>query len=210
MTKKAVLWDMDGTLLDSEPLHISALAQAMQLKGMVPPDDLHILVNGMSADNVYTWLKRSFGLTEPFETWIAIKYKIYLQRVAEVTAFPEAIALWNRLRAAGVKQAIVSNSDRLLIEANLNHLSFNTAKQITVSRNDVRLGKPEPEPYLRAAWLLNIDPSDAIVLEDSPAGAQAGIAAAMTTFMVPNTPAQTPKGAQKLQSFDQIADLCGL
>lgn len=210
MTKKAVLWDMDGTLIDSEPLHISALGQAMQIKGMTPPDDLYMIVNGMSADTVYAWLGREFGFNELFDDWIKVKYKIYLQRMDEIKAFPDALALWNRLRKAGVKQAIVSNSDRLIVEANLNHLNLGMTKQITVSRNDVRAGKPQPESYLRAAWLLEVDPSDTIVVEDSQTGAEAGVMAGMTTFMVPDTPAQTPSGAQKLRDFDEIAVLCEL
>lgn len=209
MTIKAVLWDMDGTLIDSEHLHISSLGQAMAIKGMQVPDDLYLFVNGMAAEEVYDWIKRDFGFDEAFDDWIKVKYEIYMRRLDEVRPFKDAISLWDRLNSAGIKQAVVSNSDRLIVDANLNHLGLESARQITVSRNDVRDGKPYPEPYLRAAWLLNVEPSECIVLEDSPTGAIAGVAAGMATFMVPNTPSETPKGVNKLTSFTEIDRLCG-
>lgn len=208
--KKAVLWDMDGTLLDSEQLHVSALSQAMEVRGLTVPDDLHLHVTGMAADDVYRWLVRDLGLVDPFADWIEIKYRNYMNRIDEVRPFPEATGLWQRLKGAGIKQAVVSNSDRLIVDANLNHLQLGQAHQVTVSRNDVRRGKPDPESYLRAAWLLEVDPADAIVLEDSPTGVQAGVAAGMASYMIPYTPLAAPVGVQKLDTLDQIAEMCGL
>jgi len=78
--------------------------------------------------------------------------------------------------------AIVSNSDRMLVDANLRAAGLQVPGLVSVARNDVRFGKPRPEPYLRAAWLLGVDPSDCIVVEDSVPGARAGLAAGMTVI----------------------------
>ncbi|WP_136443748.1 HAD family hydrolase [Pacificoceanicola onchidii] len=210
MPIKAVLWDMDGTLIDSEHLHISATAQAMEGLGLTAPNDLFLRINGMAAGDVHKWLQQDYGLDLQFDDWIKRKHNTYMRRIGEIAVFSQAYDLWQDLQSTGVKQAVVSNSDRLTVEANLGHLGLNNARQISVSRNDVRNGKPDPEPYLRAAWLLEVAPGDCIVLEDSEAGAKAGLAAGMTTFLVPNTPAQLPEGASRLKSFREIAVICGL
>ncbi len=75
---------------------------------------------------------------------------------------------------------------------------------ITVARNDVRRGKPDPEGYLRAAWLLEMAPADCIVVEDSPSGAAAGLAAGMVTLFVPHSTLPAPAGTHRL---DEMADL---
>lgn len=204
MTKKAVLWDMDGTLIDSEPLHARALKQAMATQGLIIPDDLEQRVTGLAADAVYDWLCQELGLSVAFEGWIALKYSAYLDRVHQIRPFAKALELWRTLDRAGIAQAIVSNSDRRIVDANLTHAGIAKARQITVSRNDVRHGKPNPEPFLRAAWLLGTAPKDCIVLEDSPTGALAGLAAGMTVFFVPHTPLMPPTGVQRLRDFDEI------
>lgn len=86
------------------------------------------------------------------------------------------------LEKAGVPYAIVSNSDRMLVDANLRAVGLQRPDFISVSRNDVREGKPAAEPYLRGAYLLGVEPSHCIVVEDSVPGARAGLAADMTVI----------------------------
>ncbi|MDO6732765.1 HAD family phosphatase [Marinovum sp. 2_MG-2023] len=180
----AILWDMDGTLVDSEPLHESALRAAMRKAGIKPPDELHSKVLGMSADAVFAWLREDHGLSLDFSDWIKLKYAHYLANVAEVRAIPEALEIWAMAEHRGLQQAVVSNSDRLIVDANLRQTNLARAEFKSVSRNDVRRGKPDPEPYLRAAWLLDVPPAACIVIEDSPTGALAGAAAGMQTFLL--------------------------
>ena len=73
---------------------------------------------------------------------------------------PGALEIFRDLKALGVIQGVVSNSDRLIVDANIRAIDIHEAGMRTVSRNDVRDGKPYPEPYLRAAWLAGIDPED--------------------------------------------------
>lgn len=195
MAPQAVFWDMDGTLVDSEPLHDAALSSAMLSVGLTPPDDLHERVLGQSAAHVYAMMRDEFGLDMPFETWIALKYGYYLDNVAGLKPRPGAVEVYRDLKAGGTAQAIVSNSDRLIVDANLRAVGLSHAGMKTVSRNDVREGKPHAEPFLRAAWLAGVDPGRAVVVEDSFTGALAGLAAGMRTLFWPERPMPGPAGA---------------
>ena len=76
---------------------------------------------------------------------------------------------------------------------------------VTVSRNDVRDGKPRPEPYLRAAWLLRAYSKDCLVVEDSVTGAQSGLAAGMHVMFWPESDAVTPQGAERMVDLAHLA-----
>lgn len=204
---KALLWDMDGTLVDSEPLHEHALAEAMRHYGITPPDGFHEAVLGMGARAAFDWLSAHSSLDVSFSEWIATKYDIYKSGADRIAPIAGALDVWRAAQAAGMPQAIASNSDRIIVDTNLGAVGVTTAGLVSVSINDVREGKPAPEIYQRAAWLLGVDPSDAIVLEDSGTGALAGLRAGATVYMVPDTPAPTPEGAHKLESFDQLRAL---
>ena len=194
MNPKAVIWDMDGTLIDSEPLHADALAAALNVVGLAPVDGLHEKVIGLSADAVYDWLCNHHGLTLPFADWIVIKYDRYLDRLGELRPMPGALEFWAETSSIGLAQAVASNSDRIIVDANLKQIGVTRPGLATVSRNDVRAGKPDPEIYLRAAWLLGVDPSEAVALEDSLTGARAAVAAGMRTFMIGGSPHSVPDG----------------
>ncbi len=210
MTPQAVFWDMDGTLVDSEPLHDAALSSAMQSVGLTPPDDLHQRVLGQSAAHVYAMMCDEFGLDVPFEQWIALKYEYYLDNVAGLKPRPGAVEVYRELKAGGVAQAVVSNSDRLVVDANLRMVGLAHAGMKTVSRNDVREGKPHAEPFLRAAWLAGVDPSRAVVVEDSFTGALAGLAAGMRTLFWPERPMAGPAGAVVVDDIAQLRAELGL
>ncbi len=210
MTPKAVFWDMDGTLVDSEPLHEAALVAALRSVGIAPPTDLHERVLGVSAGPVYAMLRDEFGLDLPFDDWIVRKYSHYLPLTETLKPRPGAIEIFNELRERGVAQAVVSNSDRLIVDANLRVVGLSYPGMKTVSRNDVREGKPHPEPFLRAAWLAGIEPGEAIAIDDSWTGAQAALAAGMKTIFWPEKPMAGPDGALNLNSIAEVRAELGL
>ena len=210
MTPKAVFWDMDGTLTDSEPLHEAALIAALRSAGVTPPPDLHARVLGISAWPVYEMLRDEHGLALPFEEWIVRKYDHYWPLVEGLKPRPGAIEIFNELRARGVPQAVVSNSDRMVVDANLRAVGLAYPGMKTVSRNDVREGKPHPEPFLRAAWLAGIDPKEAVAVDDSWTGATAALAAGMKTIFWPEKPMAGPEGAINLNSIAELRAELGL
>ena len=210
MTPKAVFWDMDGTLVDSEPLHEAALVAALRSVGIAPPVDLHERVLGIAAAPVYEMLRSEFGLDLPFDDWIVRKYDHYMPMAETLKPRPGAIEVFNELRALGVQQAVVSNSDRVIVDANLSAVGLIYPGMRTISRNDVREGKPHPEPFLRAAWLAGVDPSDAVAVDDSVTGATSGLAAGMRTIFWPEAPMAGPPGAVVINSAEELRAQLGL
>lgn len=210
MTPKAVFWDMDGTLVDSEPLHEAALIAALHSVGIAAPANLHERVLGIAAWPVYEMLRDEFGLGLAFDDWIVRKYDHYLPMAETLKPRPGAIEIYNELRALGVAQAVVSNSDRLVVDANLRMVGLFYPGMKTISRNDVREGKPHAEPFLRAAWLAGVDPADAVAVEDSVTGSTAGLAAGMKTIFWPEAPMAGPPGAIVINSADELRAELGL
>jgi HAD superfamily hydrolase (TIGR01509 family) len=210
MTPKAVFWDMDGTLVDSEPLHEAALAAALRSVGVTPPTDLHQRVLGIAAWPVYEMLRDEFGLSLPFDDWIVRKYDHYLPMAETLKPRPGAIEVFNELRALGVEQAVVSNSDRVIVDANLSAVGLIYPGMRTISRNDVIEGKPHPEPFLRAAYLAGVDPKDAFAVDDSVTGATSGLAAGMKTIFWPEAPMEGPPGAIVINSAEELRAQLGL
>ena len=210
MTPKAVYWDMDGTLTDSEPLHDEALVSAMKSVGISPPPDLHERVLGIAAWPVYEMMRDEFGLKLPFDDWIRRKYAYYLSHVGGLRPRDGALEIFRDLQRMGVVQAVVSNSDRLIVDANLTAVGLIYPGMRTVSRNDVIDGKPLPEPFLRAAYLAGVDPADAFAVDDSLTGAMAGLAAGMKTIFWPEAPMEGPPGAIVINSAEELRAQLGL
>ena len=210
MLPKAVYWDMDGTLIDSEPLHEMSLVVALKGLGIEPPHDLHERVLGVAAYPVYEMLRDEFGLDLPFDHWIVRKYAHYLDNAPLLKPRPGALEIFGDLKLRGVVQGVVSNSDRLIVDANMRAIDIHEAGMRTVSRNDVREGKPFPEPYLRAAWLTGIDPAETFVMEDSWPGTLAGLAAGMKTIFWPESPQAGPEGALVANSAEEVRAHLGL
>ncbi len=210
MTPKAVYWDIDGTLIDSEPLHDEALVSAMRTVGITPPPDLHDRVLGIPAWPVYEMMRDEFGLTMPYDHWIRLKYDYYLKRAPDLKPREGAVEIFRDLQRMGVVQAVVSNSDRLIVDANLRALGLAEPGMKNVSRNDVREGKPDAEPYLRAAWLTGVAPADTVVMEDSPTGSLAGLAAGMRTIFWPQQPMEGPEGVMVADSASDVRKLLGM
>lgn len=179
MIRCAVLFDMDGTLALSEETHHRALADVLQDLGIEKPDQFDAKMTGQSMHALYAALKQHTSLSLSYAQLAAAKNQAFLSRIDELRWRPGAREAMKAAHEAGYHVAVVTNSDRILLDASLRLLGITIPDQITVSRNDVKEGKPQPEPYLRAAWLLGLPPSACVVVEDSHAGATAGIRAGM-------------------------------
>ncbi len=208
---RAVLWDIDGTLALSEPFHLRVLQAIAREYGIELPDEFHEEMVGRTAEESFVLVCERYGLKEDFGRWIERKYRRYVEVAPEIPSRPGAIEAFRRLRAAGVLQALVSNSDRIVVEANVRALGLLIPRLVTVTVNDVRLGKPNPEPYLRAAHLLGVEPAACVVVEDSPTGARAGVAAGMRVLGWPENPHFVfPDGAIVVRHDDIGAALADL
>jgi beta-phosphoglucomutase len=181
----AVLWDLDGTLADSEEYHWLSWRDAMRIEGVDLSYDRFLASFGQRNDRILgAWL----GQVEPqrmrrIGDWKEAEYR----RLAEergMTPLPGAREWVERLRAAGWKQAIASSAPRLNVETMLRVLQMDGLIDAIVSAEEVSKGKPDPDVFLAAAAALSIPPPRCIVVEDAPAGVEAGRRAGMRTIGV--------------------------
>ncbi|WP_373560212.1 MULTISPECIES: HAD family hydrolase [unclassified Rhodococcus (in: high G+C Gram-positive bacteria)] len=185
---KAVLWDMDGTLLDSEKLWDVAMHElAAELGGVMTPSTRHSII-GASGPNA---LATIFGALEldPTAAALADAAAWVNGRVTELFSLgipwrPGAQEALRTVRESGLRTALVTNTERVLAEQALDTLGREHF-DITVCGDEVPRGKPEPDPYLRAAELLGIAPEHCLAVEDSPTGSAAAEAAGCAVLVVP-------------------------
>jgi beta-phosphoglucomutase-like phosphatase (HAD superfamily) len=185
MMIEAVLWDIDGTLLDSEPYHFNSIVAVCQAHGQTVPKSEYDRLLGRSMAEVYAMLNAVQPLPLDLAGLAAACSDYYVTHVADVPARAGALEKVAELAERGILQACVSNSTRRVVQANMGAIAMPEALRFALSRDDVTHGKPHPKPYLRAAERLGVHPSACIVVEDSPIGARAAKAAGMVTIAWP-------------------------
>lgn len=186
---RAVLWDMDGTLVDSAEHHYQAWRATMAELGRPLARDEFAATFGQRNDAV---LRRYIGphvTADEIERTGTAKEERYraLIAAAGITPLPGVREWLTRLQAAGWRQAIASSGPRRNSEAILAALGVAAMFDLIVSAEDVRHGKPDPEVFLTAAERLAVAPARCVVVEDAPMGIEAGRRAGMATLGVLNT-----------------------
>ncbi len=183
---RAVVFDMDGVLTDSEPL-INAAAIAMFLeRGIrVKPEDFHPFI-GTGENRYIGGVAEKYGVPLDIAAAKQRTYEIYLALVPEqLHAFPGAVELVRSCQGADLKIAVASSADRIKIEANLHKIGLPPSEwDAVVSADDVVHKKPAPDIFLAAARKLGLAPSGCVVVEDAINGIQAAKAAEMRCVAV--------------------------
>lgn len=214
---QAVLWDMDGLLVDTEPVWTVAEEElALQLGG-VWSEQLKAAIVGTRLDVAIPLILEHYG-REASPAEVAWASDWLLNRMVElfsqgVVALPGAVELLNAVAAAGVPQALVSSSYRVLVDSVLSH-GFGPFA-LTLAGDEVVHGKPHPEPYLTAAARLGVDPARCVVLEDSAAGVLSAQGAGCAAVAVPSVEGVSFVAGTRLKVRPSlvglgIADLAGL
>ncbi len=182
---RAVLFDVDGTLVDSERAHALAMVDVLTAHGHALPEGFDEQATGQPMQLLYEWLMAELGLALSYREFLDANHAAYRVRTAELAMRRGAAEAIDAVRRAGARMAVVSNAERIVLEGNLNAVGLNAIDLVSVSRNDVLRPKPDPEPYLRAAYLLEVEPAECVVVEDSVPGAMAGLAAGMRVVAWP-------------------------
>jgi HAD superfamily hydrolase (TIGR01509 family) len=212
---RAVIFDMDGVLTDSEPLICAAAVAMFKEKGLeVQLEDFRPFV-GMGENRYIGGVAEKYGL--PLDILSAKKrtYEIYLDLVPKhLRAFPGAQSLVRSCQRAGLKIALASSADAIKIDANLREIGLPPEQwDAVVTGEDVERRKPEPDIFLYAAQKLAISPSRCVVVEDAVNGVEAARAAGMRCVAVAQTfPAVLLKEAhlvRKSVAELTLADLTG-
>ncbi len=205
LAARAVLWDLDGTLVDSAPHHWIAWRETMRAEGVTITYEQFLATFGKKNDLILReWLgedvepERSRRIGEEKEAH-------YRRLVAErgLTPLPGAAEWVARLHGDGWRQAIASSAPRLNVEAVLAVVDFGGAFGAVVTAEDVTAGKPDPDVFLTAAARLGVPPARCIVVEDAAAGIEAARRAGMRAVGV--SPHVTLEADVSVRSLDELA-----
>lgn len=181
---KAYLFDMDGTVADTMPLHFLSWTQAVEEAGGNFPEDLFYAWGGVPLLGVVRNLNRHFGYSLDPAAVAHRKESLYLSMLDQVT--PVASVLEHIHAQHGkIPFAIVSGSPRESIRRTLTTLNLLDYFPVIVGAEDYTHGKPDPEPFLTAAQRLNVPPANCLVFEDADAGIRSAEAAGMQWVRVP-------------------------
>ena len=183
---RAVLWDMDGTLIDSEGFHWIAWRDTMANEGIAITREQFLASFGLRNDSVLPrWLGAS-ATPERIEKIANAKEEIYrhLVRSEGISPLPGVASWLHRLHSQGWLQTIASSAPRANVEAVLEALAVAQFFQGIVAAEDVHRGKPDPEVYLTAAARLGASPDRCIVVEDAVAGIEGARNAGMRSIGV--------------------------
>ncbi len=179
----AVLWDLDGTIVDTEPVWIAAEHELAAEHGTTWTDEDALQLVGNALIDSGEYIRTRLGLdlsAEQVVDYLVTRVVAALQD--DIPWRPGARELIAELGGRGVPQALVTMSYRAIATPVVAHLPL----QAVVTGDEVTHGKPHPEPYLRAAELLGVDAADCLAVEDSATGAASANAAGCTVVVVPH------------------------
>jgi len=206
---RAVIFDMDGVLVDSQPFHFDVDRAVLASCGRETALEVVQNYAGMSNVNRWTKYKRDFGLKASVETLIATHVRIIMEQLdaAALQAIPHIPALLDMLKAQDLRLAVASSSSYDFIYKMLDKLGIRGVFDIVLSGEDMPNSKPAPDIFLRAADMLECAADECVVIEDSASGVQAAGAAKIRCvgFRNVNSGAQDLTGAALI--VDDFADL---
>ena len=171
----AVIFDMDGVLVDGEPLHYEVVRRLLAQESVDFSLADYQRYLGTTLQSTWTDLRNRYSLARTYE-WYAEAYdrEVIRSYREDAELLPGAEALLGALAGAAVPLALASSSNRDWVDAALDALGLRRFFAETVAGDEVTRGKPDPEIYLRAAQRLNAEPSHCVAVEDAPAGHRLG------------------------------------
>jgi HAD superfamily hydrolase (TIGR01509 family) len=183
----AVVFDMDGLLVDTEAVSREVMALAALQQGVELPHELFVRMVGLSFASSGKLLEEHFGPTFDVPAFQAESTRLY-RAAGEVGVALKAgvVELLDFLDRLGLPRAIATSSHHQDVDRNLGHHGLRQRFHAVVAGGDYERSKPFPDPFLKAAEMLGVDPAHCLALEDSHNGIRAAHAAGMMAVMVPD------------------------
>ena len=183
---EAVFFDMDGLTVDSEPQWLLSEQEVVEPFGYVWTQEDQVACLGGPLSKLGDYMSQRVGNKQTSEYFVEELIRIQANRMrSNTTAMPGAIELINSLRSHGIKTALVSASPRVIIDAVLDNIGHDLFP-FSLSGDDVRNTKPDPEAYLKAAQISTSNIADCLVFEDSLPGMKAAIDSGAWLIAVPH------------------------
>ncbi len=180
----AYLFDCDGTIADSMPLHFLAWNKALAEHDCPFPEELFYAWGGRPVAEIIAMLNAQHGLSMPVATVEREKEDLFLELLPQLKAVPEVLEHIYETHGK-IPFAVVSGGPRDSVERTLNQLGILHLFEVLVCAGEYTRGKPAPEPFLKAAGLLKVAPENCLVFEDAELGIEAAEAAGMQWVRIP-------------------------
>lgn len=182
---KAVIFDLDGTLVDSMWMWKQIDIEFLERYGLECPEELQRDVEGMSFTETARYFKKRFSLRETIEEIKEIWVKMSIDKYRFEVPLKKGVREYlNDLKSRGLKAGIATSNGREMVDAVIGSLDIGSYFSVITTACEVAAGKPAPDIYLKVADTLGARPEDCLVFEDVPAGILAGKAAGMTVCAV--------------------------
>jgi HAD superfamily hydrolase (TIGR01509 family) len=184
---RAVLFDMDGVLVDSEPAHRGAAQAVLRERRLPVPDDgdwERVFLGRPDRDGLLDWFAEHGVDADVAAIMAAKQERVAARLAAEVAACEDGQWLARALHGRGVPLALVSGARRAEIDLVLRRFDLGAVFAAAISADDVATGKPDPEPYLRGAAALGVPARECLVIEDAVPGLRAAEAAGAAAIVV--------------------------
>jgi HAD superfamily hydrolase (TIGR01509 family) len=175
---RGYIFDCDGTLAHSMPVHYAAWRQAAEENGVQMSEELFYSLGGVPTTRIVEVLNEKFGTHIGPETMAKHKEALYLEKMGDMQPIPE-VAAFARKVAGFAKVSVASGGYLPVVLKTLDAIGFKGFFSIVVTTEQVPRGKPFPDMFLEAARRMDVPAGECLVLEDSPAGIEAAKAAGM-------------------------------
>lgn len=184
---EAVIFDMDGVLIDSEPIHYEIENRLFDQLGITVSDEVHRSYLGTSAEFMYADLKSRYSLPGSINELMEFGESFtcdYFRQLQVLNLNEGVLSLLREMKLAGLKLAVATSSSPEVAKILLNRCEITSYFNAIVTTNEAGKSKPAPDVYLLAAQKIDIAPSNCIVFEDSPNGLSAAKSAGMFCIAV--------------------------
>ncbi len=187
----AYIFDCDGTLADTMPLHYQAWVQAVGEHGHEFPEQLFYSLGGVPAPGVVQLLNQRYGGSMPVAETAAYKEALFERLIPQSKPIVPVVEFMRSVRGK-YPVAVASGGLKPLVMATLEALGIHEHFNAVVTYEDVLHPKPAPDTYLEAARRMGVEPTKCLVFEDTPLGVQAATAAGMQSVLVASGPVMAP------------------
>lgn len=197
---KAIIFDMDGVIIDSEPLHFEVEKALAEKLGGKLDDDLHETFVGTTDYSMWDKLKKMFDFQPSVEEIVELKKEMFVERIDEVKLMDNFRELVSSMYDEGYPMAVASSNNRKIVDMIIEKFDLVKYMKFVISGEEVDKGKPDPEIFLTAAKKMNVEAEDCLVIEDATSGVKAAKAAGMKCVGLKNP----DHGNQDLSEADLI------